>query len=80
MSIPKDLLSDCVSQARKFSVRAQEKRSPIPTDAVLLMRVYKAEQEPGIGIFLDPWELYLADCLRLKSSGTYIGRVEDRKS
>jgi hypothetical protein len=43
---------------------------------MLLTRVYKAEQEPQLGIFLDPWELYLADTLRLKSSGTYIGRVD----
>jgi hypothetical protein len=65
-----------VSQARKFFVRAQEDRSRIPTDVMLLTRVYKAEQEPQLGIFLDPWELYLRDTLRLKSSGTYIGRVD----
>jgi hypothetical protein len=62
-------------KVRKYAVRSQEERYRIPSDVVLLVRVYNADKEPQLSIFLDPWELYLAGTLTLKSSGTYFGRV-----
>jgi hypothetical protein len=62
-------------KTRRYTVRSQEERYRIPSDVILLIRVYNAEQDPQLNIFIDPWELYLAGTLSLKSTGTYFGRV-----
>jgi hypothetical protein len=62
-------------QARKLSVHEQEQRTKIPADALILVRVFNIESTPQVNFFVDPWELYLAKKLRLKATGSYVGRV-----
>lgn len=64
-------------KAKLYAVGPQQEKFGIPSDVVLLVRVSNAQTEPQMNMFHDPWEIYLAGKLKMKSSGTYIGRISD---
>jgi len=54
-----------------LSLRAQVETRGIPTDVVMLIRVFNVETKPEMRLFIDTWGLLTDGDLRLNAPGNY---------
>src|SRR5437773_1869906 len=71
---------------RIFKLRKSSTRKPVqnwtrqtPNDVCILVRVFNISTDlkssPNIRFYMDPWEMFLANRLRLNAVGGFVGGV-----
>jgi len=80
MSLEANQLVIIQVQARILSLYSQQAGSGIPSDVLMLIRVFNIDEtgrrEPEMKLFIDPWGLYTDGALQLVPRGYLVGATK----